>query len=123
MLLCGCACFLGRQHEGAALYAARLQAFTAAKAKVSRFGCVCCFLPAIAMFNRHAVLTTNAAQDKAHTTQTQVQAHNAAVAAGGPGAPTHTLGLNRFADWTREEFERIMLPNKGRGEREVCCLC
>ena len=24
------------------------------------------------------------------------------------------LGVNHFADWTQEEFEALMLPNKGR---------
>ncbi|KAI8474230.1 MAG: cysteine proteinase [Monoraphidium minutum] len=44
----------------------------------------------------------------------RIAAHNAAAAAGNPGAPTHTLALNRFADWSRAEFERVMLPNKMR---------
>ncbi len=25
------------------------------------------------------------------------------------------LGVNHFADWTQEEFEAVMLPNKGSG--------
>lgn len=42
----------------------------------------------------------------------QVHAHNLAVARGGPDAPTHCLRLNRFADWSKDEFDRVMLPKK-----------
>ncbi|GBF93582.1 hypothetical protein Rsub_06302 [Raphidocelis subcapitata] len=42
----------------------------------------------------------------------RIDAHNAAVVRGGPDAPTHTLALNRFGDWTREEREGALL---GRG--------
>jgi Cathepsin propeptide inhibitor domain (I29) len=47
----------------------------------------------------------------------RIMAHNAAAASGGPDAPAHTLALNRFADWSREEFDRVMLPKKWRRER------
>jgi len=42
----------------------------------------------------------------------QVLAHNAAVARGGPDVPTHKLRLNRFADWTLEEYRSIMLSKR-----------
>ena len=51
------------------------------------------------------------------TPPTQIAAHNAAYARGGPGAPSHKLRLNRFADWSRGEFDRVMLPNKARRAR------
>ncbi|KAF8061334.1 cfaD [Scenedesmus sp. PABB004] len=52
-------------------------------------------------------------------TKARVLAHNRAAAAGGTagGAPGHTLALNRFADWRREEFDRVMLPKKWKRER------
>ncbi len=44
------------------------------------------------------------------------------------GGPTYSLELNKFADWSREEFERVMLPNKWKRDHglrveKVCGLC
>lgn len=46
----------------------------------------------------------------------KILAHNKQVAAGGDtaAATTHTLELNHFADWSRDEFDRVMLPLKWR---------
>lgn len=68
--------------------------------------------------NRLATFTANKAQ---------IVAHNAKVAladAGPSGSPSdeagdvpgHTLKLNHFADWSREEFDRVMLPKKWKRE-------
>jgi hypothetical protein len=40
----------------------------------------------------------------------QVATHNAGVAAGGPGAPKHTLALTHLADYTPDELERYATP-------------
>lgn len=40
----------------------------------------------------------------------KVLAHNKAEAAA--RAAGHTLELNHFADWSRDEFDRVMLPLK-----------
>lgn len=45
----------------------------------------------------------------------KIMAHNkqaASAPAAGDEGPSHTLGLNHFADWSREEFDRVMLPLK-----------
>jgi hypothetical protein len=40
----------------------------------------------------------------------KILAHNKAEAAG--QAAGHTLELNHFADWSRDEFDQVMLPLK-----------
>jgi hypothetical protein len=43
----------------------------------------------------------------------KILAHNKkATAASGDGATGHTLELNHFADWSRDDFDRVMLPLK-----------
>eukprot|EP00879_Flechtneria_rotunda_P020025 GHRR01021053.1.p1 GENE.GHRR01021053.1~~GHRR01021053.1.p1 ORF type:complete len:405 (+),score=139.61 GHRR01021053.1:1350-2564(+) len=77
--------------------------------------------------NRLATFTANKAKILQHNQQVAKAAASAAAggAAGGVAstkmdaadAPSHILGLNHFSDWSREQFDRVMLPNKWRRER------
>ncbi|CAL8467551.1 g7089 [Coccomyxa elongata] len=45
-----------------------------------------------------------------HSNRLLVETHNAA------NSHNYTLALNRFADWSQEEFEAVMLPRHGQGK-------
>jgi hypothetical protein len=85
--------FHGRQHDSTSTYTQRLQVFTANKAKVL-------------------------AHNKKVAAAAAAAGSPAAAAAGSPAAAAaaggHTLELNHFADMSREEFDRVMLPLKWR---------
>jgi hypothetical protein len=56
----------------------------------------------------------------------KIASHNSKAASGAADAPRHTLKVNHFADWSREEFDRVMLPKKWKREHgilepQVCC--
>jgi hypothetical protein len=119
---------MGRAHETAEQYAARAAAFAANKARVgggagprSLLSARCqraggCSRRPAARVPRQAQRAHPAHRPPARR-HPQILAHNAAAAAGGPGAPAHTLRINRFADVPRDEFERVMLPNKWAADR------
>ncbi|KDD75475.1 papain family cysteine protease, partial [Helicosporidium sp. ATCC 50920] len=44
-----------------------------------------------------------------HSNRARIEAHNEAVSRG-ESRHTHTLGVNRFADWTSEEYEAMVRP-------------
>jgi hypothetical protein len=49
-------------------------------------------------------------------TLAKVAAHNSKAASSAADAASHTLKVNHFADWSREEFDRVMLPKKWQRE-------
>jgi hypothetical protein len=53
------------------------------------------------------------------TTLQKIASHNSKAASGAAGAPGHTLKVNHFADWSREEFDRVMLPKKWKREHGI----
>jgi hypothetical protein len=53
------------------------------------------------------------------TTLAKVLSHNNKAASGAADAPRHTLKVNHFADWSREEFDRVMLPKKWKREHGI----
>lgn len=52
-------------------------------------------------------------------TLAKVTSHNSKAASGAADAPGHTLKVNHFADWQREEFDRVMLPKKWKREHGI----
>jgi hypothetical protein len=60
--------------------------------------------------DRLATFTANKAKVMAHNIKVAAAASRAGNA--DADAPGHTLKLNQFADWRREEFDRVMLPKK-----------
>jgi len=57
-----------------------------------------------------ATFTANKAKVMAHNIKVAAAASRAGNA--DADAPGHTLKLNQFSDWRREEFDRVMLPKK-----------
>ncbi|KAF6265677.1 hypothetical protein COO60DRAFT_1697673 [Scenedesmus sp. NREL 46B-D3] len=53
------------------------------------------------------------------STLAKVALHNSKAASGAADAPGHTLKVNHFADWSREEFDRVMLPKKWKREHGI----
>lgn len=100
------AAFHGRTHDCTHTYNKRLSAFSTNKAKNLAH-------------NKRA--TSSGAQKPQSSAATQT-AKAASAATGGPeksesegvGVVSHTLELNHFADWDRDEFDRVMLPLKWR---------
>jgi uncharacterized protein YchJ len=93
-----------RTHHSASDYRTRLSAFVANKAKILAHNKQASQQAAAAATGLAKVLSTLRAAVGLSAGKSEVV---------GRGDVTgHTLKLNQFADWSREEFDRVMLPRK-----------
>lgn len=90
----------GRQHDSTTTYQQRLAAFAANKAEILSHN------KQVAAATAGA---TAAAGGGSGSGQIQARKSEGVTASDAVG---HTLELNHFADWSRDDFDRVMLPLK-----------
>ena len=88
--------FHGQDHECPHTYQKRLSKFLATKAKV------------VAHNTKATAAATGAGAGATSKAATEDEE-----------AGSYSLGLTRFADWDREEFDRVMLPKKWRRDHVI----